>query len=324
MDPAFFVPLAAFVGTVALVGAIVSIARHYAPSKAEDRLAVMTGKKSASDSVAGSLMKEEVFLEGKAGLSALIRAIGKRFENLQLIFEQANSPLKPEMFVLVCFGSGLVFGALSVIAYAPMPLVPVVGVFGAAVPCVWLWLRRSMRLSKFEKQLPNALDLIGRAIRSGHSLAAGLKVVVDEMPAPIGMEFGIAYEQQNLGISVEQSLQNMLIRVPNMDLQFFVIAVTIQRQSGGDLAEILDKISDIVRERFKILGQVKALTGEGRVSGVVLMALPIALFFAVYYINPDYVMLLFTDPVGRKMIAFATFMQLLGAFVIRKIITIKV
>ena len=147
--------------------------------------------------------------------------------------------------------------------------------------------RRRSRFKQFAKQLPDALELIARALRSGHSLAAALHVVAEEMPDPIAMEFGQVYEEQNLGVGVEQALKSMLVRMPNLDLKFFVTAVAIQKQAGGDMAEILDKIGYIIRERFKIMGQVQALTGEGRISGVVLMALPIALFFAVYYLNPD-------------------------------------
>jgi tight adherence protein B len=168
------------------------------------------------------------------------------------------------------------------------------------------------------------MELIARALRSGHSLASGLHVVVSEMPAPISKEFGIAYEEQNLGVSIEQALKNLYKRMPNLDFKFFATAVAIQRQSGGDLAEILDKISHIIRERFRIMGQVQALTGEGRISGIVLMVLPIALFFAVWHLNPDYVMLLFTDELGRKMVAGAIVLQVLGAITIKKIIEIKV
>jgi tight adherence protein B len=186
-----------------------------------------------------------------------------------------------------------------------------------------LWRRRA-RFKKFAKQLPDALELVGRALRSGHSLASGMSVVVTEMPAPISAEFANVYEAQNLGIPIEQAMKDMLRRMPNLDLKFFVTSVVIQRQTGGDLAEILDKISHIIRERFKILGQVQALTGEGRISGVVLMALPIALFFVVYHLNPQYVMLLFTDPLGRKMIAVAAVLQVMGAISIKKIVNIKV
>jgi len=206
----------------------------------------------------------------------------------------------------------------------PGPLYPLVSLVFGLVPLIWLLFRRRKRFKSFAKQLPDALELIGRALRSGHSLASGLHVVVEEMPVPISSEFGMAYEEQNLGIPLEQALKNMLKRMPNMDLKFFVTAVAIQRQAGGDMAEILDKISYIIRERFKILGQVQALTGEGRISGVVLMALPIALFFAVYYLNPDYVMLLFTEELGRKMIAVAAVLQVLGAITIKKIVNIKI
>jgi tight adherence protein B len=144
------------------------------------------------------------------------------------------------------------------------------------------------------------------------------------MSDPISEEFNIAYEEQNLGIAIDQSLKNMYKRMPNLDFKFFATAVAIQRQCGGDLAEILDKISHIIRERFRIMGQVQALTGEGRISGVVLMLLPIALFFAVWRLNEEYVMVLFTDELGRKMVGVAIFLQVLGAITIKKIIEIKV
>ena len=165
---------------------------------------------------------------------------------------------------------------------------------------------------------------MSRALRSGHSLGSGLQVVANEMPAPIATEFLKVHEEQNLGIPIDQALRNLLRRVPNMDLQFFVTAVAIQRQCGGDLAEILNKISGLVRERFKILGQVKALPGEGRISGVVLLGLPPVLFAAVYYLNPDYVMVLFDTEMGRKMLFATGFLQILGAIAIKKIIDIKV
>ena len=144
------------------------------------------------------------------------------------------------------------------------------------------------------------------------------------MAPPIGKEFGRVFEEQNLGIPWRESLDGLTDRIPNLDLKFFVTAVILQRQTGGDLAEILDKIGGLIRDRFQIWGQVQALTGEGRLSGVVLLALPFVLFLAVYQLNPEYVMVLFTDPMGKKMLAVAVFMQILGALVIRKIVNIKV
>jgi tight adherence protein B len=198
------------------------------------------------------------------------------------------------------------------------------GLILATLPMIWLVLRRRRRFKQFAKQLPDALELVARALRAGHSLASGFSLVSEEMRAPIAKEFHRVFEEQNLGVPLEEALDNMTERIPNIDLRFFATAVILQRQTGGDLAEILDKIGYLVRERFKIWGQVQALTGEGRLSGVVLLGLPPLLFLTVYKLNPEYVMPLFTDPMGRKMLAGAIVMQLMGAIVIKKIVNIKV
>jgi tight adherence protein B len=297
--------------------------RDFGATTAEDRLAVITGKKSA-DSGSEGLMKEEVIREGVMGITGMFSGLADRLSRLRLLFEQADSPIKAEGFFGLSLGTAAVGVVVAVIARSPSPLYPVAALIFGSLPLVWLLARRKKRFKKFAKQLPDALELVGRALRSGHSLSSGLHVVVQEMPVPISSEFGMAYEEQNLGIPLEAALKNMLKRMPNMDLKFFVTAVAIQRQAGGDMAEILDKISYIIRERFKIMGQVQALTGEGRISGVVLMGLPIALFFAVYHLNPDYVMLLFTEELGRTMIAAAAVLQVLGAVAIKKIVDIKI
>jgi tight adherence protein B len=291
----------------------------------EDRLDVLSGKKAAvKDKEQQKVTKEALMKEGLEGLSGMANRLFERFDNLRLLFVQADTRLKPETFFLLSAGFGALGLGVSFIAHSPLPLYPVSALFFATFPLMWLLWRRKRRFKKFGAQLPDAMELIARALRSGHSLASGLHVVVQEMPDPIAQEFNMAYEEQNLGVPLEQSLKNMYKRVPNLDFKFFVTAVAIQRQAGGDLAEILDKIGHIVRERFKILGQVQALTGEGRISGIVLMALPIALFFAVWHLNAEYVMLLFSDEIGRKMVAVAAVLQVLGAICIKKIIAIKV
>ena len=151
-----------------------------------------------------------------------------------------------------------------------------------------------------------------------------MHVVAEEMPSPIAEEFGRVYEEQNLGIAIEDAMRTMCERVPNLDLRFFVTSVAIQRQTGGDLAEILDRIGHVIRERFKILGQVKALTAEGRLSGVVLIALPIGLFLMMMWMKPDYIELLWKDPMGVKMSIGAIILMLLGSYAIKKIVDIKV
>ncbi|MDH3717685.1 MAG: type II secretion system F family protein, partial [Planctomycetota bacterium] len=230
----------------------------------------------------------------------------------------------PEKFLMFSAALGL-GGAVTVIAAGLHPgMIPFCAGAGAVLPLMWLLWRRKKRFKKFASQLPGALELIARALRAGHSLAAGFQLVGQEVSEPLGSEFGQVFEEQNLGIAMDDALRAMTDRIPNLDLKFFVTAIILQRQTGGDLAEILDKIGHLIRERFNIWGQIQALTGEGRLSGIVLMALPPLLFLACYKLNPDYVMVLFTDELGRKMMAVGVVLQLVGAVVIKKIVNIKV
>lgn len=320
MDPNLIIMISAFVGVLALVCGLYTVFQGKSDTTLEARLAAFTGAAQPSKKD----ITDQLLRDGMSSAQGLVGGIIKRFGKLPMFFRQANSPLKIEHFMALTAGTAGLGGMMALIIRAPASLIPVGAFMGFIMPWGWLWWRRRSRFHRFEKQLPDALDLMSRALRSGHSLSSGLNVVSSEMSAPISVEFRHVYDEQNLGISMEQALRNMLIRVPNMDLQFFVTAVAIQRQAGGDLAEILNKISYIVRERFKILGQVKALTGEGRISGVVLMGLPVALFFAVYYLNPDYVMLLFNRELGRQMVTIAVIMQIIGAVIIKKIVDIKV
>ena len=318
--PPLLIAVAVFVAIAALAMLVLYWMLGVESTAAEVRLATLTGQKRAGDTIA----REEIVREGFDGVTKFLGGFGNRLSKLPLFLEQADSPLKPQALAMLTAGCGVLGLAVGLISKAPTPLWPPLAVLFAMLPMGWLWWRRRGRFKGFAKQLPDAMELIARALRSGHSLSSGLHVVVEEMPAPICEEFGRAYEEQNLGIPIEQALKNMLRRMPNLDLKFFVTAVAIQRQAGGDLAEILDKIGYIVRERFKIIGTVQALTGEGRISGIVLMGLPIALFAAVYYLNPKYVMVLFTEPMGQQMLAGAIVLQVLGAISIKKIIAIKI
>jgi len=253
-----------------------------------------------------------------------LETITPKFLTPQKLFEQADCHIKPSTL----FGIGLLLALLGatagILLKAPLYLVPFNALLMFSLPWIWLWNKRRVRLSKFAAQLPDALELVARALRAGHSLGAGMHVVAEEMPSPIADEFGRVFEEQNLGIPIEDALRSMCERVPNLDLRFFVTSVAIQRQTGGDLAEILDKIGYVIRERFRILGQVKALTGEGRLSGVVLIALPFALFGFMLNSKPDYIEPLWTTDLGKKMSFAALVAQIIGALVIRKIVNIKV
>ena len=309
----------AFLAVSALVGLVAFVLRDNS-GKAADRLDTLTGRKRKDDATT-EILKKSAFERDK---KSFMEAITPNLPSLQKIFTQADCHIKPSTL----FGIGLLLAFLGMtaswLARVPLILAPLAGLVMFTVPFIWLLNKRRMRLKTFASQLPDALELVARALRAGHSLAAGLHVVGEEMPAPIATEFGRVYEEQNLGISVEDAMKGMCERVPNLDLRFFVTSVLIQRQTGGDLAEILDKIGYVIRERYRILGQVKALTGEGRLSGVVLIALPFLLFLFMLHLKPDYVKALWETKQGIKMSVFALILQVLGALVIKKIVNIKV
>ncbi len=316
--------IVAFIGVFGVIASVIFILQDASGKDIEDRLDVLAGKKKAASSNAPQVTREVLVKEGMKGLAGFSDRIMDRFTSIKLLFVQADTNMKPEVFLMIMVVCGVLGTSATVFLRAPLPFYPLAFVVSAILPFGWLMFKRSRRFKKFGKQLPDAMELVARALRSGHSLNSALKVVVDELSDPIAKEFNIAFEEQNLGIPIEDALKHVYLRVPNMDYKFFVMAVAIQRQSGGDLSEILDKIGKIIRDRFRIMGQIQALTGEGRISGIVLMALPLALFVAVWKLNPTYVMLLFTDELGRKMVAVAIVLQILGAICIKKIIAIKV
>jgi tight adherence protein B len=200
----------------------------------------------------------------------------------------------------------------------------VTGLALSALPFAFVSYKRKKRLSKYSEYLPDALSMMCNALKAGQSLNACFNLVSEQAPEPLGPEFARCYEEQNLGISLEAALIEMSKRAPNVDLKFFATAVILQRQTGGDLCEILDKIARLIRERFQIHGMIMALTGEGRLSGAVLLALPPVLTGVMFVLNPEYIMKLFTHPTGHQMLAGAIIAQVLGFFWIKKIIDIKV
>ena len=319
----FIVSIAVFIGVASLIGGVALLVSGTSESGVEDRLAVLTGSGTGKQAKE-ALMKGSVLARPLESTQNAIWTHLSRLRNLNLLLEQADTSMTPPQFFGVSGVMAVVGMFIPVFAGLHPTIVLPMGLALAVLPLFWLMFRRRRRFKQFAKQLPDALELVARALRAGHSLASGFALVSEEMRAPINKEFQRVFEEQNLGVPLEDALDNLTDRIPNMDLRFFATAVILQRQTGGDLAEILDKIGYLVRERFKIWGQVQALTGEGRLSGIVLLALPPVLFLAVYRLNPEYVLPLFTDPLGRKMLAGAVIMQLLGAIVIKKIVNIKV
>jgi len=310
-----------FIGVTFIVLGLALLMRNTPVNRIEDRLNMLTGKSYSSGKEA---LSESILTHPLDDSPGIFERFVQRFGDVNKIFEQADTSLTALNLMFISIGMAIIGGILALAIGIVSLLVPLVAVFMGSLPLIWVLMRRKKRLKQFAAQLPEAMEMIARSLRSGQSLAFGISMVAGEMNQPISGEFNRVFEEQNLGIPMEQSLKELADRIPNLDLKFFVTAVILQRQTGGDLAEILDKIGDLIRDRFRIWGQVQALTGEGRLSGVVLLALPFLLFIAVYQLNPEYVKVLFTDPMGTKMLTAAVIMQILGALVIRKIVNIRV
>jgi tight adherence protein B len=197
-------------------------------------------------------------------------------------------------------------------------------VLGLGVQPMILKHKRAGRIYRFEEHFPEALDLLSRAVRAGHAFSAGMKMVADELDDPVGPEFRKAFDEQNYGLPLKESLNSMAERMPLLDVKFFATAVLIQRETGGNLAEILDNLSGVVRERFKIRRQVRVHTAHGRFTGYVLMALPAFLAVALVFINPEHMNLLFEERIGQLMILASIVMQAIGFIWIKQIVKIEV
>jgi tight adherence protein B len=216
--------------------------------------------------------------------------------------------------------AGLVTGMFVRFPFAP----PLAAVAAGTLPTAYLLHRRNARLRRFEEQFPEALDLLSRAIRAGHAFQTALGMIADEVSPPVGPEFKKTFDQQNFGLPLKEALNQLSERVPILDVRFFVTAVLIQRETGGNLSEVLDNLAHVVRERFKILRQVRVHTAHGRFTGYVLVALPAALAIALSFINPDHMNVLFRERIGQMMLGTVIVMQLIGFLWIRQVIKIEV
>ena len=236
-----------------------------------NRLDLLTNRGGRKDSSADMLLKQALLEVDKR---TILDVLTPSILNYTRYFEQADVHIKPSTLFAISVVCGFLGAISSALIARTIYVAPVGGLILFLTPWIWLWWRRRSRLNKFAAQLPDAMELVARALRAGHSLAAGMHVVAEEMPPPISPRVRPRLRRAEPRHPDGRRIAIGCERVPNLDLRFFVTAVAIQRQTGGDLAEILDKIGYVIRERYKILGQVKALTGEGRLSGLVLMPLP--------------------------------------------------
>lgn len=240
------------------------------------------------------------------------------------LIEQAGSKTGVSTVLLasLALGAAMAFTASALLRDA-IGLVPGF-LLGAAVPFMMLMRKRTVRVRRFEEQFPEALDLLSRALKAGHAFQTAMGMVAEEGAEPMGSEFRKTFEEQNYGLPLKDALNNMAIRMPLLDVRFFATAVLIQRETGGNLSEILDNLAYVVRERFKILRQVRVYTAHGRMTGYVLLALPAFLAVALMFINPEHMNILFHERVGRMMIAATVVLQTIGYLWIRKVVTIEV
>jgi tight adherence protein B len=199
----------------------------------------------------------------------------------------------------------------------------VVGLFCAYAPLWFVGFMAKRRVMKFEEQFPEAIELLSRALRAGHAFTTGLSMVADEMPDPVGTEFRLAYDRQNFGMPIPEALKSLGERVPLLDARFFVTAVLTQRDAGGNLAEVLDNLATVIRERFKVKRQVRVVTAHARITGWVLALLPPGLGVVLTLISPSHMSLLWTDPTGIKMVVVALILQVTGTLIIRKMVNIE-
>jgi len=244
--------------------------------------------------------------------------------DLKLLLEQAAINMQIGTFVLICIGLMLLGLVFALFLGLPIYLAVAVAAIGAAIPFIVATVVRQRRFDKFEEQFPEAMDLLGRAVRAGHAFTTGFELIGKELPDPVGQEFRTAFQQQSLGLPLKDALGNLAVRMPLPDIRIFVSSLQIQRESGGNLGEILDTMSEIVRERFKLRRQIRIYTAEGRLSMYFLTAIPIVAFLGLSIFQPGYLAPMLTDHRGHIGLAVAVILQVIGYIVISRIIKIKV
>jgi tight adherence protein B len=275
-----------------------------------------------------SAVGEGALLRGKRreSLDPLV-AVAHRFGwagTIEAMLVQAAMTWDVGTFMVLSMGSALAFLMFTLLLFGS----PVISVAAAVVGGLGPWLyvrdRARRRLNDFEEKLPEALDLLARAVRAGHPIVSGIKIVADEAPEPVASEFQRAFEEQRFGLPFDDSMVSLASRMPLIDLQMLVTAILVQREVGGNLAEVLDNLGEVIRQRFTVRRQLRTHTAQGRLSGYILAALPIVVGGIIFLINRDYMMILFEQPMGHLLLGIAVTLQLMGFLWIRRIVDIEI
>ena len=268
-----------------------------------------------------NLLRSEV-LSGAPFFHRLLLSV-PGIDSLQLFVQQSAAEITVGFLLTISFFSGWVVFLVLLLFKTPILIASLFGFLAASIPFIVIAIKRQRRFLKFEEQFPDAIELLGRAVRAGHAFTTGLSLIAKEMPDPIANEFGRAYEEQNLGLPLRDAFNNLTRRLPLTDVRIFVTALMIQRESGGNLAEILDNLAAIIRDRFKLVRQIQVYTAQGRLSLYLLIAIPPIMAVLLYIMDKEYIMRLFPDPLGQRFLVVGILMQVFGYFAIRKIIQPK-
>ena len=322
----FVALLAAFVIGVGLVmgvyTGVMKVPGMLAQRKLQSRLEELTAPLDEPSVGTGALVK----VSDAGPLPALERMISgtERGSAFGRWIEQSGMKMSISGVLLIAVVCGALFAVLvTMLTRSPFGI-PAGFAIGCALPFMFLKFKRTKRLRAFEEQFPEALDLIARALKAGHAFATGLKMAADELGEPVGPEFRKTFDEQNFGLPLKDALENLTLRLPILDVRFFATAVLIQRETGGNLSEILENLAHVVRERFKILRQVRVYTAHGRLTGYVLLALPAVLGIALSFINPDHMNMLFRERMGQILLMVAMGMQIAGYIWIKQVVKIEV
>jgi len=323
-DALITVTVLVFVTVLLLLEGLYLIWRSYKGPEArtiEKRLQALS---AATDRTAQAHLVRERMLSGVPWLQRILLTL-PRAHRLDRFILQAGLDWTVSSLLLACAALGVfAFFVLASLAHQSAALALAGGALGAALPLLYLQYQRGRRLSRMERQLPEALDLVTRALRAGHSFASGVQMIGEEMADPIATEFRMVADEVNFGVSLQQALTNLSERVPLTDLRFFVVAVLIQRDSGGNLTEVLSNLSRLIRDRLKLYARVRVLSSEGRLSAWILGLMPFALAGLINAFNPEFMSPLWEDPMGLVVVKYMLGLMAVGVLILRKIVKIRV
>lgn len=311
---------------VAIIAAVLGFMLIGGQDKSQQIARRLEGSAAAQESPEKAASAQLIRDEGLSTLPWLDRALGNwsRIGHVKALLAQAGMDTKPGQILLMTGVSALGIYVVAHLFYGSLLMPIVLGLVAGCIPVGTVFYKRHKRLRAFESSFPEAIDLLARAVRAGHALNTGMEIVGQEMTEPIAGEFRRTFEEQHLGLHFREALINLSTRVPSQDVRFFSTALIIQDETGGNLAEILGNLSSTIRERFRIRGEVSVRTAQGRLTAIILTCLPPGMLITLNYLNPKYTEVLFTDIYGIIALVVAATMQIIGGFILWKIVSIDV